>query len=192
MGVNGVDTRSNLSHPTIHITSHDATGKAVLLSSYTSPGKDYPGINTRHHLCYTTAEFPADLNNDVDVKLHEEFENSGNLAIVKANGTVCRIVDMGPGNQPVMHRTQSLDYGVVLEGEVIMELDDGKSTLMKAGDVAVQRATNHAWKNASPTQWARMLFVLQDCLPVYIGEQRFREELGITGSSVFPKSGNDL
>ncbi len=193
MGItNGVDPKSKLSHPTIHITSNNTEGKAVVLSSYTSPGKEYPKINTHHHLCYTTAEFPASLHNDVDVKLHKEFEDSGNLAIVKPNGTVCRIVDIGPGNTPVMHRTQSLDYGVVLEGEVIMELDDGHTTLMKPGDVAIQRATTHAWVNPSPTQWARMLFVLQDCQPVYIGEHRFKEELGNQGSEVFPKSGNDL
>lgn len=163
-----------------------------MLSSSTSPGKAYSGLNTHHHLCYTTAAFPADLNDDIDVKLHQEFENSGNLAIVKPNGTLCRIIDIGPGNQPVMHRTQSLDYGVVLQGEVLMELDDGSSTLMKAGDVAVQRATKHAWRNPSQTKWARMLFVLQDCQPLFIGDKRYKEELGTHGSAVFPNSGNDL
>lgn len=188
----GVDPQSNLPNPTIHITSHNAEGKAQVLSSYTSPGKDYAGLNTRHHLCYTTATMPPDLNDDLDVKLHQEFENSGNLAIVKPNGTVCRFIDIGPNNQPVMHRTQSLDYGIVMSGEVIMELDDGSSTLLKAGDVAIQRATKHAWKNPSQTQWARMLFVLQDCKPVYIGNERFKEDLGSHGKVIFPGSGNDL
>ena len=64
-------------------------------------------------------------------------------------GTVCRIVDFGPNTQPVMHRTQSLDYGVVLEGEVEMQLDSGESRILKRGDVAVQRGTNHAWKNVT-------------------------------------------
>ena len=46
-----------------------------------------------------------------------------------------------------MHRTVSLDYGVVLEGEVELVLDSGETRLMKRGDVSVQRGTNHAWRN---------------------------------------------
>lgn len=61
-----------------------------------------------------------------------------------------------------MHRTQSLDYGVVIEGEVEMVLDDGVSTVMGRGDVAVQRGTSHGWRNVSKTEWARMFFVLQE------------------------------
>ena len=83
-----------------------------------------------------------------------------------------------------------LDYGVVIEGEMIMELDDGSATKMLRGDVAVQRGTMHAWKNASDTEWARMLFVLQDCKPLIVGGERFKEDLGI-GTNVLQKSGND-
>lgn len=188
---NGIDAKTKLPHPTIHVTSHNAEGKAKVLSSYTSPGKEYKGLNTYHHLVYTTEGFPADLNSDVDVQQHKQWEESGNLAIVKPNGTVCRICDIGPGNSPMMHRTQSLDYGVVLDGEIYMDLDDGSSTLMRPGDVAVQRATHHGWRNASDTNWARMLFVLQDCQPLYIGGERFKEDLGGPGGNVFPSSRND-
>ncbi|RVX71042.1 hypothetical protein B0A52_03407 [Exophiala mesophila] len=191
MAVPDIHPETNLPNPTIHITAHNPDGTAKVLSSYKSPGKEYPGITTHHHLAYTTASMPVELSEDVDVKLHQDYEKSGNLAIVKPNGTVCRLVDIGPGNPPAMHRTQSLDYGVVIAGEVIMELDDGSTTLMKPGDVAVQRGTNHAWKNPSPTQWARMLFVLQDCKPIYVGGQRFKEDLGIHGKKIFPDSGND-
>lgn len=72
-----------------------------------------------------------------------------------------------------------------------MELDDGSTTVMTRGDVAVQRATKHTWKNASETEWARMMFVLQDCEPILIGGERFKEDLG-HGTSVFPSSGNDI
>lgn len=62
-----------------------------------------------------------------------------------------------------MHRTQSLDYGLVVEGEVEMELDDGVKVTLRRGDVAVQRGTIHGWRNVSPNGgWARMFFVLQD------------------------------
>lgn len=60
-----------------------------------------------------------------------------------------------------MHKTVSLDYGVVLEGVIQLELDSGEKRIMRRGDVCVQRATNHAWRNVTEGQgWARMLFVL--------------------------------
>jgi quercetin dioxygenase-like cupin family protein len=68
---------------------------------------------------------------------------------------------MPPGALSPMHRTISLDYGVVLEGEIDLILDSGESRHMKRGDISIQRGTNHAWRNRSSTSWARMLYVLQ-------------------------------
>lgn len=90
----------------------------------------------------------------------------------------------------VMHRTQSLDFGIVVEGEVEMMLDDGSRTRLGRGDIAVQRATMHAWRNPSPDSWARMVFVLQDTKPLVVGGQRLGEELG-RGTEGIPPSGND-
>jgi quercetin dioxygenase-like cupin family protein len=189
--LNGDEPVSPLSTPVIHITSHNAAGQAIVKSSNKDPVGQYPGMRTSHKLVYTTSKFPMDLTDEKDLKEYQNVVSSGNLSIVQKNGTVCRIVDFGPHNKSMMHRTQSLDFGVVLEGQIIMELDDGSKTLMNRGDVAVQRATMHTWKNASETEWARMLFVLQDCQPLLIDGQRFKEDLGI-GHSVFPKSGNDV
>ena len=61
---------------------------------------------------------------------------------------------------PLMHRTQTVDYGIVLEGEITMVLDRGETTL-KAGDVIIQNGTNHAWANRSG-KICRMAFVLID------------------------------
>lgn len=177
--------------PTVLITGHNADGKAVVQSSRVEEAKSYDGKRVSHSLLYTTSEFPPDLNDDKDIKLHEEYKASGKLNIVNTGGTVIRIVNFAPRNFSMMHRTQSLDYGMVLEGEVIMELDDGSQTVMRKGDLAVQRATMHTWKNNSETEWARMMFVLQDCKPLIVGGQRFKEDLGDVGYSVFPKSGND-
>lgn len=58
-----------------------------------------------------------------------------------------------------MHKTVSLDYGVVLEGPVELVLDSGETQMMYRGDVCVQRATNHAWRNPND-HWARMMYVL--------------------------------
>ena len=76
-----------------------------------------------------------------------------------------------------MHRTQSLDYGIVLEGEVEMWLDDGTKQVMRRGDVAVQRGTSHGWRNTSETEWGRMFFVLQDCGKVEVGGKELGEDV---------------
>ena len=184
------DFRSPLRNPTIHITTHNASGKATVHSSNNNEATVHPGHKAALNVVYTTSSMPVDLNDELDIKQHQETVSSGKLGLVYPNGTVCRFVDFAPGNTALMHRTQSLDYGVVLEGNVIMELDDGSNTKMTEGDVAVQRATAHAWKNASDTEWARMLFVLQDCKPLMVGGQRFKEDLG-EGTKDFPSSGND-
>ncbi|MGE0253158.1 MAG: cupin domain-containing protein [Alphaproteobacteria bacterium] len=68
-----------------------------------------------------------------------------------------RFVDMPAGSRREMHRTDTVDYGIVLAGEVWMVLDVGE-TLLRTGDVVVQRGTNHAWQNRSGRP-ARMAFV---------------------------------
>lgn len=61
---------------------------------------------------------------------------------------------------PLMHRTQTVDYGIVLEGEITLVLDRGEATI-KAGDIVIQNGTNHAWANRSG-RLCRMAFVLID------------------------------
>ncbi|MEU6147702.1 cupin domain-containing protein [Streptomyces sp. NPDC047081] len=61
---------------------------------------------------------------------------------------------------PLMHRTQTIDYGIVIEGELTLVLDDGETTL-RAGDIVIQRGTNHAWANRSAAN-CRVAFVLID------------------------------
>ena len=76
------------------------------------------------------------------------------------NGTKIRINVFPSGAVSPVHRTQSVDYGIVLSGEVVLVLDDAE-TVLRAGDVVVQRGTNHRWENRSP-QPARMAFILID------------------------------
>jgi naringenin degradation protein FdeH len=76
------------------------------------------------------------------------------------NGTKIRINEFPPGVVSPVHRTQSVDYGIVLSGEVVLVLDDSETTL-RAGDVVVQRGTNHQWANRSG-ETARMAFILVD------------------------------
>jgi len=90
--------------------------------------------------------------------------------LVDQSGVFCRFVDFPvtgdtPDDVNIMHRTQSVDFGVVLKGSIKLLLDDGVETVMEEGDVCVQRATIHAWKNIS-NENCRMLFVLVPSEPV--------------------------
>jgi quercetin dioxygenase-like cupin family protein len=85
--------------------------------------------------------------------------DEGDLIGPPEAGTRVRIVDMPPGARSPMHRTESVDYGVVLEGEITLVLDDGSVTTVGPGELVVQRGTDHAWENRTDTP-TRILFVL--------------------------------
>jgi quercetin dioxygenase-like cupin family protein len=76
------------------------------------------------------------------------------------NGTKIRINEFPPGVVSPVHRTQTVDYGIVLSGEIVLVLDDAE-TVLRAGDVVVQRGTSHRWENRSGGT-ARMAFILID------------------------------
>jgi quercetin dioxygenase-like cupin family protein len=88
---------------------------------------------------WSTGEFPADNSDAVDGATRE-------VATTDPGGTVFRLVEYQPGVAPRNHRTESLDYAVVLSGEIDMELD-GSVVHLRAGDVLVQRGTIHNWVN---------------------------------------------
>ncbi|KAF2102509.1 hypothetical protein NA57DRAFT_32624 [Rhizodiscina lignyota] len=160
------------------ITTHDdATGKAKLYSQDEGQWQSLRNASVAFNVAYTTTGFPPSLNDDADITAYKETMASGDLGLVNPNGTVCRYVDFGPGSHPVMHRTQSLDYGILLEGSIEMMLDSGEVHTLRRGDVAVQRATMHAWRNPSDTEWARMIFMLQDCQPIKVGGTLLEEDI---------------
>lgn len=168
----------DLPGPTAYLTGHDQnTGKAIVHSRRPVDWQKYDDDNLAMSVAYTTS-FPADLNDDKDVTTHEEKVKTGKLGLVSGGGTVLRYVDFAPGYTCMMHRTQSVDYGIVLEGQIESVLDSGEVQLMGRGDVMVQRATMHAWRNPSDKEWARMIFCLQDCKPLYVNGERFGEDLG--------------
>jgi quercetin dioxygenase-like cupin family protein len=88
------------------------------------------------------------------------------------NGTRFAVIDFPPGNRPHMHRTETIDYVIVIEGEIEMDMDDS-TVKLKAGDIMVQRGTNHAWANRSGKR-ARVAFVLIDAEPLGIGKPVLR------------------
>jgi mannose-6-phosphate isomerase-like protein (cupin superfamily) len=82
-------------------------------------------------------------------------------------GSALRFVDINPGYRSAMHRTNSIDYVFILDGELDMELDGGEWVHLKAGDIVVQRGTNHAWENKSD-RVCRLASVLIAAEPVVI------------------------
>ncbi|CAL3967000.1 hypothetical protein PZA11_003436 [Diplocarpon coronariae] len=162
-----------------YITDHNDSGKAVLSHDIpTNATWTAAGEEAKFFLGYATTSFPTDLSSNSDIATYGSLLSSPpGLAI--SGGSVLRIVDMAPGMTSAMHRTTSLDYGVVLEGNVELVLDGGEKVVLSRGDTAVQRATNHAWRNTSQTEWARMLYVLTWAKPA-VGKdgKPLSEELG--------------
>ena len=179
---------SSLRNPTNLITGHNGDAQAIYQSAEAASWSEIRGTNY-FNVIYTTSSFPIDMSDDADIRQHEQVRSEGRLGLVRSNGTVCRMVDFAPNGDALMHRTKSLDYGIVVEGEIELHLDSGEVKLMKRCDVAVQRGTMHAWKNASKTEWARIVFVLQDSQPLSVGGKTLGEELGHAAGAI-PASGN--
>lgn len=127
--------------PTAYLTGHDEkSGKAIIHSKRPVNWASFDEDKLSMSVAYTTS-FPPDLNGDADVKQHDEKVASGKLGLVSGGGTVLRYVDFSPEYECMMHRTQSVDYGIVIEGHIESILDSGEVQLMGRGDVMVQRAT---------------------------------------------------
>lgn len=170
---------SDLRRHSRFITAHNADGKAVFSDAVPSeaPIRKVMGGDMEFSLMFTTKGFPVSMNKDQDIETYKGYlENAPKITI--PNGTVCRTVDFPPGYTSPMHRTQSCDFGVVIEGDIELILDSGETRQMKKGDVAVQRGTNHAWKNAGKDTWARMLYVLQESEEVMVGDKPLVEDEG--------------
>lgn len=158
-----------------YITTHDKDGRTTFVNDIPTeaPFKVLPDKG-EFALCYASNRFPTQFTDDADVVTYKDFMS--NLpGITIGTGTVLRAVDMPPGALSPMHRTVSLDYGVVLEGEVELVLDSGEKRALGRGDIVVQRGTNHAWRNMSETAWARMLYVLVPAEGVVVAGETLRD-----------------
>lgn len=171
--------QGNLSHPKRYITTHDETGKAVIDTSVPEDAPFYELANkdAAFAQCYVTTGFPVELGDTADLKVYKDFLSSP-PGLTVSNGTVLRYVDMPPGLTSPMHKTVSLDYGVVLEGEVELILDSGETRLLARGDVCVQRATMHAWRNTNKDNWARMLYILLPAKSASADGRELKEDYG--------------
>jgi quercetin dioxygenase-like cupin family protein len=170
------------------VTGHDATGKAVVLEDGLAPAVRTNPHRPGH---ISVDLWKTDASPVIVRREETDPTAGPKQIHPPPHGTVFRISEIAPeteairnmdaekakevfkamGNEnastfgqnkrhPFMHRTETIDYAVVLEGEVVMLLDD-EDVHLKAGDVVIQRGTNHAWSNRS-NKPCKMLYVLID------------------------------
>src|SRR5436305_15144263 len=121
------------------VTGHDASGRAIVEMDEVAKNlvSSRPGATAC--VVWTTEGFPVDNTGEEDAGLRK-------TGTTLDNGTVFRILELAPGVTPRNHRTDSIDYAVVMSGEVGMVLDDTPVHL-KAGDVLLRRGASHVWGN---------------------------------------------
>ena len=170
------------------VTGHNARGAAIIQQDGTAPRVQLIGgeRGALFHELWNTRATPA----PIDAASGEPPED-GIVLAPPANGTRIRVVDFPPEDadaaisederrarfaeigavdalaggeaakrHPFMHRTETIDYGIVLEGEIVLIMDEGETTV-RAGDIVIQRGTNHGWANRS-NRPCRVCFVLID------------------------------
>lgn len=176
------------------VTGHDDIGAAVVSLCGPTPNvfalDAVPG--TSFHEIWNTAETPAMIDSGADptdrplvlsppltgslIRVvdippdsgHAELSDEQAAAVFSEIGEVAAGTGKRGSRHKLMHRTQTLDYGIVTEGEIWLVLDDCEVKLER-GDIVIQRGTNHAWSNRTDAM-ARMVFILLD--------GRFSAELG--------------
>jgi quercetin dioxygenase-like cupin family protein len=154
------------------VTGHDPHGRSIVLSDSTPPSYKSPSGHHRTEVWSSDAT-PAKIGDGADP------DKRAHPLTPPDSGTAFKIVDFPPENNvsggdetlgshttakpgahPGMHRTQTLDYCLVVDGEIHLILD-GSETLMRTGDIAIQAGTNHAWSNRS-SRPCRMAFFMVD------------------------------
>jgi mannose-6-phosphate isomerase-like protein (cupin superfamily) len=150
------------------VTGHDDSGRAVVAIDEIS--RNVISRRPRHQSCviWSTGSFPSDNGSALD-------GGSRPVASTDPNGSVFRIVEYAPGVAPRNHRTESIDYAVVMAGEIDMEID-GATVHLRQGDVLVQRGTIHNWSNPGTVPCV-IAFVLIAAAPV----ERAGRTFGATG-----------
>lgn len=142
------------------VTGHDAQGRAKVEIDEIAKNVITNRPGAASCVIWSSQGFPVDNDGFSDP--------TGVMTTTVGDGTVFRIVHYAPGVSPRNHRTDSIDYAVVMSGEIDMELDDGIIAKLKAGDVLVQRGTIHNWVNRG-TEPCVIAFVLVSAKPVSAG-----------------------
>ena len=139
------------------VTGHDDSGRAIVAIDEIS--SNVISRRPRHESCviWSTGSFPSDNSTVRD-------GGSRPVSSTDPNGSVFRIVEYAPGVAPRNHRTESIDYAVVMAGEIDMDID-GATVHLRQGDALVQRGTIHNWNNRGTVPCV-IAFVLIAAAPV--------------------------
>ena len=145
------------------VTGHDERGHAKVEIDEIAKNviSNRPGASSA--VIWATKGFP--VNND-----GFEDPTKSSFKTTEENGSVFRVVRYEPGVTPRNHRTDSIDYAVVISGEIEMELDDGVMAKLQAGDLLVQRGTIHNWVNRGKVDCV-IAFVLISGHPVRVADK---------------------
>jgi quercetin dioxygenase-like cupin family protein len=153
------------------VTGHDNNNVAKVIMDGEATNHKGGASGAQSTLVWITEGAPAEM------PVGEQVEDLGARILgtpPPPNGTRFAVITFPPGNPGRMHRTETIDYVIVMQGELDMDMDDS-TVKLKAGDVMVQRGTNHAWVNRG-TEVARAAFVLIDAKPLGIGHPIVRGE----------------
>jgi quercetin dioxygenase-like cupin family protein len=142
------------------VTGHDDQGRAKVMIDEIAANIVSPRPGTEFGVVWMTEGFPVSNDGNDDPSARK-------IGTTLPGGSVFRVISLEPGSAPRNHRTDSIDYAVVISGEIDMELDVG-SVHLKAGDVLVQRGTMHNWVNKG-SEPCVIAFVLIDSKPVTAG-----------------------
>jgi quercetin dioxygenase-like cupin family protein len=153
------------------VTGHDNNNVAKVIMDGAASNHKGGASGAQSTLIWITEGAPAEM------PVGEQVEDLGARILgtpPPPNGTRFAVITFPPGNPGRMHRTETIDYVIVMQGELDMDMDDS-TVKLKAGDVMVQRGTNHAWVNRGK-EVARAAFVLIDAKPLGIGHPIVRGE----------------
>ena len=140
------------------VTTHDAAGRAMVMSDGPAPQRAWRQRGNVSTLIWGSDETPA------EIWTAEDFGMRDNDIPPPPGGSWFRVIDYPPNMSGRMHRTDTVDYVVCLDGEIDMELDDGATVHMNEGDLMIQQGTNHSWINNSDKP-CRVAFALLDAKP---------------------------
>lgn len=155
------------------VTGHDANGKAVVATDERLPAVSRRiGANITGCEIWSTDRMPVDNSPAADAAQRDGFVKRYNY-VGTGQGTTIRITEWAPGHARFTHRTETVDYAILLSGEIDLELDDGEVVHLKPGDVVVQRGTIHTWVNRGSVP-AVTAFILIDAKPAEVNGELLR------------------
>lgn len=145
------------------VTGHQSDAEVVLLKADDVPFQAVPGApGMQVALVWTTGAVPA--NNVGDVEGEARSQGAG-----LKKGSALWVTEFEPDFESPMHRTFSIDYGVVLSGVLELGLDGGERVRLGAGDMIVQRGTSHLWRNPSTDEPCRFVMSMIEARPIELG-----------------------